>query len=246
MNNRILLAFIGFGSVCSLFTGCALPDGSRVGAASPLKTGVRYELRRAVGAKETFEPKDLRSVYFVLKPEVPPMIAASRRGAAGILSVRTTAYCHSESDHLRFGRLSAVGRPLKFGEVRSAAADWSRFPLGTRFRIKSQPGIVYEVDDYGSALVGSNTIDLYYPTRSGMNRWGVRHCDIEVINWGSFSGSLDQLLGSTNYPHVRQMVREIQTRLGSKHQVTDRSSTTPAIATSAPNTLLTLGTSRSL
>jgi 3D (Asp-Asp-Asp) domain-containing protein len=245
MNNRTLLAFIGTVFASSVFTGCALPDG-RVTVASPLKENVRYELRRAVGAKEAFEPKDLRSVYFVLKPEAPPMIASTRSGSRGTLSVRTTAYCHTENDHLRFGRLSAIGRPLKYGTVRSAAADWSRFPLGTQFRIKSQPGVVYEVDDYGSALVGSNTIDLYYPTRSGMNRWGVRNCDIEVINWGSFSSSLDQLLGSTHYPHVRQMVRDIQTRLGTKRQVTDRSSTTPTIASSAPSTLLTLGTSRSL
>ena len=48
--------------------------------------------------------------------------------------------------------------------------------MGTQFRIKDQPGILYEVDDYGGALVGTGTIDLYKPTFSAMNRLGSPPC----------------------------------------------------------------------
>ncbi|MDG2124798.1 MAG: hypothetical protein P8J87_13930, partial [Verrucomicrobiales bacterium] len=87
--------------------------------------------------------------------------------------VRTTAYCHLEADSLKYGKLNAVGTQLKYGKVRSAAADWSQYPVGTVFKIKGEP-YLYEVDDYGSALVGTNTIDLYKPTKPAMHAWGVR------------------------------------------------------------------------
>ena len=35
--------------------------------------------------------------------------------------VRTTAYTHNESDHLKYGRKTALGTRLRFGKVRSAA-----------------------------------------------------------------------------------------------------------------------------
>ena len=41
------------------------------------------------------------------------------------------------------------------------------------------------IDDYGGALVGTNTIDLYKTSRAAMRRWGVRHVDIDIIEWGS-------------------------------------------------------------
>jgi hypothetical protein len=97
--------------------------------------------------------------------------------------------------------------------VCSAAADWSRYPLGTRFRIKSQPDVVYEVDDYGSALVGSGTIDLYRPTMGSMNAWGVRNVDIEVLHWGSYQASMRMMRDRVQYPHVRHMMLDIQRKL---------------------------------
>ena len=62
-------------------------------------------------------------------------------------------------------RAIAVTRKPKIG---SAAADWSRWPVGTTFRLLST-GQIYRVDDYGWALSGRNTIDLYMATRSAMN-----------------------------------------------------------------------------
>ena len=94
--------------------------------------------------------------------------------------------------------------------VRSAAADWSVFPLGTVFKIEGEP-YLYQVDDYGSALVGTNTIDLYKPSRSAMNAWGSKNVNIEVLKWGSFSKSLAIMKPRLKYPHIKQMVQRIET-----------------------------------
>lgn len=126
-----------------------------------------------------------------------------------ISSVRTTAYTHSESDHIVYGARTAVGTPLRFGTVRSAAADWSVYPVGTIFQIEGTP-YVYQVDDYGSALVGTNTIDLYKPDRATMNAWGVRNVNIRVLRWGSFSKSLAIMKPRANNEHVRKMMERIQ------------------------------------
>jgi len=126
--------------------------------------------------------------------------------------VRTTAYSHTEEDHIQYGELSAMGKPLRFGMVRSAAADWSRYPVGTRFRIVGKP-YEYVVDDYGSALVGTDTIDLYKPSTERMDDWGAREVEIEVIAWGSFGKSVEILEPRRKYgEHVTQMIDSITGR----------------------------------
>jgi 3D (Asp-Asp-Asp) domain-containing protein len=135
--------------------------------------------------------------------------SSGTRHAARIPGVKTTAYTHTESDHIVYGPRSAVGNHLKYGSVRSAATDWSVYPVGTRFQIEGQPH-VYEVDDYGSALVGTNTIDLYTPSKSMMNQWGARKVNIRVLRWGSFSRSLAIMEERTRSPHIRKMVDRIK------------------------------------
>ena len=129
-----------------------------------------------------------------------------------IAGVKTTAYTHDESDHIEYGARTAVGTPLKHGQIRSAAADWSIYPVGTVFQIQGDPSI-YVVDDYGSALVGTKTIDLYKPTFGLMNNWGTRHVTIRVLKWGSFIRSLT-ILKPRAYKawHVREMVARIESR----------------------------------
>lgn len=131
---------------------------------------------------------------------------------AELNGVRTTAYSHLEKDSLPYGRKSAAGNDLKFGQIRSAAADWSRFPVGTVFKIEGMP-YVYEVDDYGSALVGTDTIDLYKPSMSQMREWGVRHVDIKVLRWGSYERSYHIMKDRTKASHVREMVRTIKPKV---------------------------------
>ncbi|NLT72488.1 MAG: hypothetical protein GXX91_17585 [Verrucomicrobiaceae bacterium] len=129
------------------------------------------------------------------------------------MMVRTTAYSHVEADHLTYGRKSAAGTNLQYGaRVRSAAADWSKYPLGTRFTIEGLP-YEYVVDDYGSALVGTETIDIYKPEMKTMNKWGVRNVPIKVLEWGSFEESRKILDGRKHVrhaDHVRKMLREIE------------------------------------
>lgn len=187
-------------------------------------------------------------------------------------NVRTTAYTHTESDHLQYGNRNALGGRLRAatGAVRradytpraipvagddpgfrrasysgaglekftlkpttttkivktkggkkkrvtvttkpqigSAAADWSRWPAGTVFRLIST-GQVYRIDDYGWALAGRNTIDLYLPSRKAMNAWGAREENIQILQWGDPAASLRLLQGHQGYRHIRRMVLELQ------------------------------------
>ena len=187
-------------------------------------------------------------------------------------NVRTTAYTHTEADHLPYGNHNALGGKLhaatgairraeytpraipvngddvsdyrrasysgpaleKFSlketkttklvktkhgtkkvvvtrkpQIGSAAADWSRWPAGTVFRLIST-GQVYRVDDYGWALAGRNTIDLYMPSRREMNSWGAREENIQILQWGDPDGSLRLLQAHQGYRHIRRMVLELQ------------------------------------
>lgn len=170
---------------------------------------------------------------------------------AEVQHVRTTAYTHTEADHLAYGARNALGGRLRVAEVPrvavalpvsapsvggfqrpvgrgsvtvaavevapvtygSAAADWSRWPAGTEFRILST-GELYRVDDYGWALAGRNTIDLYKPTRASMNAWAVRHEDLQILRWGDPEESLRRLRRHQEYRHIRRMVLELEGKRG--------------------------------
>ena len=196
--------------------------------------------------------------------------------------VRTTAYTHSEDDHLEYGAHNALGgilqsattpgrssepvvrRAVRITDIResddltfatltreervkelkkakakahkkeakakgkkgkpanlaharkpepprigSAAADWSRWPVGTTFRIIST-GQIYRVDDTGWALAGRNTIDLYMSSRGDMNSWGVRTEPIKVLACGDPQQSLALLQARQHYKHCRRMALEMQ------------------------------------
>jgi hypothetical protein len=87
----------------------------------------------------------------------------------------------------------------------SAASDWSRFPLGTRFRIVDTKE-EFIIDDYGTALIGTSTIDLYKPTKLEMKRWGVRNVDIDILQWGSEKQSLKVLGPRAKHQTPRRMI----------------------------------------
>jgi len=134
---------------------------------------------------------------------------AGLRPLKKIDNVRTTAYTHTERDHIKYGKKTAEGGQLKYGSTRSAAADWSVYPVGTVFKVEGEP-YLYEVDDYGSALVGTNTIDLYKPSKTEMNQHGVKHVNIKVLRWGSYQRSLVIMKPRSKYQHIRQMVNRIE------------------------------------
>ena len=91
----------------------------------------------------------------------------------------------------------------------SAAADWSVFPVGTRFRIVSTQE-EYIIDDYGTALIGTNTIDLYKPSKLEMKRWGARIVDIDILQWGSEQKSLEVLGPRAKHAQVQKMIVSLQ------------------------------------
>jgi 3D (Asp-Asp-Asp) domain-containing protein len=105
-------------------------------------------------------------------------------------------------------RAVAVAKPAQIG---SAAADWSRWPAGTVFRLLST-GQNYRVEDYGWALSGRNTIDLYMANQREMNNWGARHEAIEVLKWGDPEESLQFLRRHQDYRHIKRMVLELEGR----------------------------------
>jgi 3D (Asp-Asp-Asp) domain-containing protein len=138
--------------------------------------------------------------------------AASIKSSSKTVQVKTTAYTHSESGHRRYGRNNAIGTQLATIGFNSAAADWSRFPLGTKFKVVGQNQL-YVIDDYGSALVGKNTIDIYMPSRATMNRWGSRDVTIELLELGSYKDSLKILRPRCRASYIRRMVAVLQSKI---------------------------------
>ena len=128
-------------------------------------------------------------------------LSAGRPNPRRLQNDRTTAYSRGENG----GRHNAMGDRLSGHKCLSAASDWSRFPLGTRFRIVGTKD-EYIIDDYGVALIGTNTIDLYKNSRLEMRRLGVRRVDIDILEWGSDQKSLKVLAPRTKHSYVKRMV----------------------------------------
>ena len=102
-------------------------------------------------------------------------------------------------------RAVVVSKP----RIGSAAADWSRWPVGTTFRLLSTSQ-TYRVEDYGWALAGRNTIDLYMPNQREMNSWGARQETIQILQWGDPQQSLQFLRRHQDYRHIKRMVLELE------------------------------------
>ncbi len=145
--------------------------------------------------------------FLVSCATAPQTASNSAAPSARVRKVRTTAYTHNEGS----GSKNAIGKRLVGSGIKSAASDWSRFPLGTRFRIAGTED-EYIIDDYGGALVGTNTIDLYKPSRLAMNRWGVRHVNIEIVKWGSEEESLRVLRPRKGTRLARRMVASLESK----------------------------------
>ena len=147
-------------------------------------------------------------------------------------NVRTTAYTRIE----RGGHRNALGKYLSGRHVMSAASDWSRFPLGTRFRIVNTRE-EFIIDDYGPALVGTSMIDLYKPTKLEMKRWGVRNVDIDILQWGSEEQSLKVLGPRAKHQTVRRMIAGLQKKAPSSRTGVASTSAQSSARTSASRTL---------
>ena len=169
----------------------------------------------------------------VQKPLAAVEAANSHLGR--VSNVRTTAYTRKEKGGVR----NALGKYLSGHHVMSAAADWSRFPLGTRFRICSTRE-EFIIDDYGTALLGTSTIDLFKPTKLEMKRWGARNVDIDILQWGSEEESLKILGPRAKHPTPSKMITALQKKATPTSKVATTSNSTPkqtASRSSASRTL---------
>ena len=72
---------------------------------------------------------------------------------------------------------------------------------------------LYVIDDYGSALVGTNNIDLYMPSRREMVNWGCRRVTVELLEVGSYQQSLKILKPRTRIAYVRRMVQNLESQI---------------------------------
>jgi 3D (Asp-Asp-Asp) domain-containing protein len=125
---------------------------------------------------------------------------------------RTFATVTKVSKDKKTGKKVVVQKKVvkpKAPKIGSAAADWSRWPAGTTFRILST-GQIYRIDDYGWALSGRNTIDLYMATPHEMNSWGARTEPIQVLHWGDPQESYRLLQPHQASRHIRRMLLEIE------------------------------------
>ena len=166
----------------------------------------------------------------IQKPMAAVATANSHLGR--VPNVRTTAYTRVEKG----GHRNALGAYLSGHRVMSAASDWSRFPLGTRFRIANTKD-EYIIDDYGTALVGTSTIDLYKPTKLEMKRWGVRNVDIDILQWGSEEQSLKVLSPRAKHQTARRMIAGLRKKAPSSRTGVASTSAQASTRASAGRTL---------
>jgi 3D (Asp-Asp-Asp) domain-containing protein len=150
-----------------------------------------YEVPRAIPVNETASHSPQLQPFSM--EETRTVTRTSKRAAKTPRSVK---------------RAVGVSRPPQIG---SAAADWSRWPAGTVFRLLST-GQNYRVEDYGWALSGRNTIDLYMANQREMNSWGAREEAIEILQWGDPQESLQFLRRHQDYRHIKRMVLELEGR----------------------------------
>lgn len=199
-----LLSLTSLAIIAVLFSSCgnsglAIMPKSKIGAGGIFASRESFSIpppSSSVVASASSKPRDKHSM---------PVYAFSERNRV----VRTTAYTCSEDDHLIYGNKNATGTVLRYNnKVRSAAADWSFYPVGTTFRIKGLP-YLYVVDDYGSALTGTGTVDIYKPTKEIMNQWGTRNVELTIVQWGSFNRSAQMLSQRDKYGHCKKMLANI-------------------------------------
>ncbi len=192
------LAYGNHNALGGTLRAAGTPSGQADLAGDVAETGNYFPAPPAMrpGAEVTTSSEEARRAAFLNArsgnvPVAPAIRVANTQSARGI-------------------PVNRANDPLSTGAVYgSAAADWSRWPAGTTFRI-IPTGQLYKVDDYGFALSGRNTIDLYMPSKATMNQWGVRNVQIQILQWGDDKESLRRLRGHQNYRHIRRMVLELE------------------------------------
>lgn len=105
--------------------------------------------------------------------------------------VTVSSYAGAASDPSK-PAMTAVGTRYQSGAISSAAADWSRFPVGTIFRVLAT-GELFEVDDFTEDVVGRNFLLLYKPSSARVGESPEHQVTIEIVTWGSPKESASRL-----------------------------------------------------
>ena len=166
--------------------------GQLQAASAPIRRAENTPRALTVGMEER---SDYQRVAYSGSPSQPFSMAETRKTTK---VTKTT----------RNGKKVIVTK-TKAPKIGSAAADWSRWPAGTTFRLLST-GQLYRVDDYGWALSGRNTIDLYMATSHEMNSWGSRQESIQILKWGDPHESLRLLEPHQNSRHIKRMILQLE------------------------------------
>lgn len=231
LNAAVILSAVGLLASCSSMDGSA-SSGPRLLPKSQVASYLRGSLwKSSAGSRSGSLPAEpslavKESARYLPKDKYGmPTYPLSQR----VRFARSTAYSCAENEPGAYGNLNAAGTRLKYGRsVRSAAADWSVYPVGTTFKIKGLP-YTYVVDDYGSALAGTNTIDIYHPNLGMMREWGTRNVEINVIHWGSWERTANLLRGRTRHPHCAQMYAAVKRKIASGAVALTRRSTASSL-----------------
>ncbi len=100
-------------------------------------------------------------------------------------TMSATSYDASAASNGPWGALNYFGQPLQFGDV---AVDPSVIPLGTRLFISGykdpalpRGGFYATANDVGGAIRGKR-IDIFLPTASQANRFGVEQVHVQVVS----------------------------------------------------------------
>lgn len=105
---------------------------------------------------------------------------------------------------------AARGSRYQSGAISSAAADWSRFPAGTIFRVLAT-GELYEVDDFTEDVVGRNLLLLYKPAAARAGDQAERQVTVEIVTWGSPKDSTVRLRGQRSST-AKKILEELLSR----------------------------------
>lgn len=129
--------------------------------------------------------------------------------------VTTSAYTHSEDP--RWRKWTAINGTVQYNNWKnpnnpiSCAANWAKYPPGTKFQID---GKYYEVHDYGSFTSDyPYRIDLYVPSKKAVNTWWLKKKDVTVVEMGDFNKAR-QILSEParqKFPFVRKMLENLPT-----------------------------------
>ena len=185
----------------------------------------QYGARNALGGElhaagpAIHRAENMSRAFAVSDSDDSEIIRVSNSGPAlqpfSLEETRTTTHVTTTTRTTRVTKTSRVVRRAvvvrRTPKIGSAAADWSRWPMGTTFRLLST-GQIYRVEDYGWALSGRNTIDLYMANQRDMNSWGARQEPIQILRWGDSQQSLQFLQSHQDYRHIKRMVLELKGR----------------------------------